>query len=101
MGGGRGYSHPYGILPLNRMSFSDRNYATEYYNCGENYATGYHVEGQFCDGYCILLAKFLCDTFEVFYATGYRVWRDLLHIPVTSLVKYPPGLVRVNLTRGC
>ena len=27
----------------------------------------------------------LCDT-----ATGYRVWRDLPHTPITSLVKYPP-----------
>ena len=25
----------------------------------------------------------------IFYATGYRVWRDLPHTPVTSLVRYP------------
>ena len=29
-----------------------------------------------------------------FYATGYRVWRDLPRIPVTSLVKFQlPGLI--------
>ena len=41
------------------------------------------------------LAKFLCDRvyfWPIFHATGYRVWRDLPHTPVTSLVKYPPGL---------
>ena len=27
---------------------------------------------------------------KYFYATGYRVWRDLPHTPVTSLVKYSP-----------
>ena len=34
-----------------------------------------------------------------FYATGYMVWRDLSHNPVTSLLKYPPlrvdGLVEL------
>ena len=27
-----------------------------------------------------------------FYATGYRMWRALPHIPVTSLVKYLPQI---------
>ena len=26
----------------------------------------------------------------IFYPTGHRAWKDLPHIPVTSLVKYPP-----------
>ena len=37
--------------------------------------------------------KILCDRvyfWAIFYVTGYRVWRDLPHTPVTSLVKYPP-----------
>ena len=36
--------------------------------------------------------KILCDRiyiWGIFYATGYRVWRDFPHTPVTSLVKYP------------
>ena len=38
-----------------------------------------------------------------FYATGYRVWRDLPHTPVTSLVKYlPPGyMVGSSLNKSC
>ena len=42
-----------------------------------------------------ILAKLLCDRvylWAIFYATGYRVWRALPHIPVSSLVKYPPGI---------
>ena len=41
-----------------------------------------------------IMAKFLCDRvyfWAIFYATGYRVWRDLPHTPVTSLVKHPLG----------
>ena len=42
-----------------------------------------------------ILAKFSCDRvyfWTIFYATGYRLWRDLPHMPFTSLVKYtPPG----------
>ena len=30
--------------------------------------------------------------FGHFYATGYRVWRDLPHILITSLVKYLSGI---------
>ena len=40
-----------------------------------------------------VLAKFLCDRvyfWGILYATGYRMWRDFSHSPVTSLVKYPP-----------
>ena len=29
----------------------------------------------------------------ILYAKVYRVWRDLPHTPVTSIVKYPPSRV--------
>ena len=48
------------------------------------------------------LATFLCYrvSFSAFLcATGYMVWRDFLHKPVTSLVKHPPG-ARGKLKRG-
>ena len=47
-----------------------------------------------------ILAKFLCDRvyfWAIFYATGYRVWGDLPHNPVTSLVKYPRGHLQLLL----
>ena len=43
-----------------------------------------------------ILAKFLCDRvyfWPIFYATGYRVGRDLPRTAVTSLVNYPLGLL--------
>ena len=51
----------------------------------------------------ILLAKVLCDRvyfWGIFHAIGYRVWRDLPHIPVTSLSSTtpPPGaLIPLNI----
>ena len=39
-----------------------------------------------------ILAKLYATwyAFGIFYVTGYRVWKDLPHTPVTSLVKYLP-----------
>ena len=65
--------------------------------------TGYHVEGHFLR---VLLKQWIMYTFGnifcdrvyrwgILYATGYRVWGDLQHILVTSLVKYPPPPPRV------
>ena len=78
-----------------RVSFSDKNYATGFFqlirklcdrvSCGRKFFR--FLSKQW------ILGKFLCDRvyfWAIFYATGYRVWRALPHTPVTSLVKYPP-----------
>ena len=41
-------------------------------------------------------SKLLCHSVyfcAIFYVTGYRVWRALPNTPVTSLVKYPQGII--------
>ena len=92
-------------MPLNRVSFYGKNYATGCPFLIKIMREGITIDKKIMQEGIVwkdtfwssretmdsgkifmrqgtLLGHFLCD----------RVWRDLLHTPVTSLVKYPPGL---------
>ena len=92
-------------MPLNRVSFYGKNYAIGYPLLIKIMRRGITIDKKIMrqgimwkDAFRVLLkqcvlAKFLCDRvyfWTIFYATDYRVWIDLPHTPITSLVKYPP-----------
>ena len=95
-------------MPLNRVSFYGKNYATGCPFLIKIMRQGIRIDKKIMNRVSCgrmpfrvllkqwILAKFLCDRvyfWAIFYAIGYRVWRDLPHTPVTSLVKYPLGVV--------
>ena len=99
-------------VPLNRVSFYGKNYAT-----GCPFLIRIMRQGITIDKKIMRQGTFLKDIFgssletmdlgkffmrqvilwAIFYATWYRVWRAFPHSSVTALVKYPPGFFKREL----